>query len=254
MIDLYYFPSPNTWKASIMLEECGLPYRLCLVDITNNEQLAPYFQAISPNGRVPAIVDHDANGGAQSVFESGAILVYLAEKTGRFLPPAGPGRIAAMEWLFWQMSGLGPMAGQAHHFMRYKAKGNDYAVQRYRGEVARLYGVMDQRLQAREWIAGEYGIADMACWGWVWFHRMHGQSLDHFPDVSRWFFTMAQRPAVKRARALAVDRLPESVQAIFAGPFYQGDADEGAQDSYVPSAHETGVGGAKSMAEQGKDG
>ncbi|RVQ64607.1 glutathione S-transferase [Croceicoccus ponticola] len=239
MIDLYFFPSPNTWKVAIMLEECGLPYQVRLVDITKDEQLTDEFQAISPNGRVPAIVDLDADGGPQAVFESGAILVYLAEKTGMFLPRSGPGRIAAMEWLFWQMGGLGPMAGQAHHFIRYKAEGNEYAVKRYQAEVARLYGVLDRRLRGREWIAEAYGIADMASWGWVWFHRMHGQSLDDFPDVSRWFFAMASRPAVQRARALAVNRLPDSVQAIFDGPFYQGDADKGAQVSYVQSAHET---------------
>jgi GSH-dependent disulfide-bond oxidoreductase len=180
VIDLHYFPSPNTWKASIMLEECALPYRLKIVDITKNEQFDAAFLAISPNNRVPAIVDHAAPEGARAVFESGAILVYLAEKTGRFLAPSGPERTQSLEWLFWQVGGLGPMAGQAHHFRRYAPDGNLYAVDRYTQECARLYGVLDRRLHGRDWLAGAYGIADISCWGWVWFHRLHGQSLGDF--------------------------------------------------------------------------
>ena len=234
MIDLYYFPSPNTWKASIMLEECGLPYRVVPVDITKDEQFAPDFLAISPNNRVPAIVDHDAPGGPQPVFESGAILLYLAEKTGRFLAPSGPERVAAIEWLMWQMGGLGPMAGQAHHFRRYAAEGNGYAVERYVKEAGRLYGVLDRRLAGRRWIAGEdYSIADIACWGWVWFHQMHGIALDDFAEVRRWFLAMSERPAVERGRKVALDVLPDEFRTAFNGPFYQADVNLAAEQTRV---------------------
>lgn len=234
MIDLYYFPTPNTWKVSIMLEECGLPYRVVLVDITKQQQEEPAFQAISPNGRVPAIVDHSA--GSQSVFESGAILLYLAEKTGRFLAPSGPERVEALEWLFWQMGGLGPMAGQAGHFRRYAPAGNDYAVERYTKEVSRLLRVLDTRLSGREWIAGDYGIADMACWGWVWFHPVHGQSFDDFPNVKRWFFAMAERPAVQRGRNVAMDQVSEVMRQIYQGPFYQLETRFEAEHTHVADA------------------
>ena len=233
MIDLYYFPSPNTWKASIMLEECGLPYQVKPIDITRDEQFAPEFLAISPNNRVPAIVDHDAPTGPQSVFESGAILLYLAEKTGRFLAPSGPDRVAALEWLMWQMGGLGPMAGQAHHFRRYASEGNDYAVERYTREAARLYHVLDRRLDGRDWIAGDYSIADIACWGWVWFHRMHGQDLADFPHVGRWFFAMSERPAVQRGKALRLDLVSDEFRALLEGPFFEADATAGAAGTRV---------------------
>jgi GST-like protein len=238
MIDLYYFPSPNTWKVAIMLEECGLDYRVKTVDIVAGEQSEPDFLAISPNGRVPAIVDHDAGGTRQPLFESGAILLYLAEKTGRFLPDAGPDRAEALQWLFWQHGGLGPMAGQAHHFRRYKAEGNDYAVERYTAECQRLYGVLDRRLEARDWIAGDYGVADMASWGWVWFHRMHGVDLGEYPEVARWFFAMAERPAVQRARQAGMEDVPPEVAAIYDGPYFDDDATRGAEHSYVKSPHE----------------
>jgi GSH-dependent disulfide-bond oxidoreductase len=221
MIDLYYFPTPNTWKVSIFLEESGLPYRLIHVDIVNDEQFEPAFLRISPNNRVPAIVDQDAPEGPRSVFESGAILVYLAEKTGRFLAASGPKRTAALEWLFWQMGGLGPMAGQAHHFRRYAPEGNDYGKERYTKEAARLYGVLDRRLSGRKWIADDYGIADMACWGWVWFHRMHGQNLEDFPEVKRWFLHMAERPAVQRARLVGVEKVSPTMQKMYEGPWWQ---------------------------------
>jgi GST-like protein len=221
MIDLYYYPTPNTWKISIMLEELGLPYRIVPVNIMTNEQFAPEFLAISPNNRVPAIVDHDAPGGPQSVFESGAILVYLAEKTGRFLAPSGSARVAAMEWLFWQMSGLGPMAGQAHHFLRSATEGNSYAAERYTNECARLYGVLDRRLKIVQWLAGDdYSIADIACWGWVWYHRLHGQLLDDFPNVARWFFAMSERTAVSRARAVGLDDVSEEIRPLLSRPYY----------------------------------
>ena len=220
MIDLYYFPSPNTWKVSIMLEECGLPYRVRSVDITNDEQRASDFLLVSPNGRVPAIVDDAAPEGSRSVFESGAILMYLAEKAGRFLAADGPGRTQALEWLFWQVGGLGPMAGQAHHFRRYAAAGNAYAVARYTAECARLYAVLERRLGGHEWLAGEYGIADMACWGWVWFHRLHGQSLDNFANVRRWFLTMSERPAVRRGKEVGLDSAAPAIREMLQGPWY----------------------------------
>jgi GST-like protein len=221
MIDLYFAPTPNTWKVSIMLEECGLGYQVISLDLGANAQKQPEFLAINPNGRVPAIVDHDAAGGAQPVFESGAILIYLAEKTGKFLAPAGPARVEAFEWLMWQMGGLGPMAGQANHFLRVAPPGNDYAIQRYVNETARLYAVLDGRLARLEYLAGNaYSIADMACWGWIWFHRMQRQQLSDFPNLPGWFNRISERPAVGRARAIGLENLPETTRASMAGPFY----------------------------------
>jgi len=233
MIDLYYYPTPNTWKVSIMLEECELPYRVIPVDITRDEQFSPEFLEVSPNNRVPAIVDHDTGGAPQPVFESGAILLYLAEKTGRLLPPSGPGRIATIEWLMWQVSSLGPMAGQAHHFRRYRAIGNEYAIERYTREAARLYGVLDRRLASRDWIADEYSIADIASWGWVWFHRMHGQDLADFPHVGRWFFAMSERPAVQRGKALRLDLAAEGFRRALEAPFYVAAVDLAATETLV---------------------
>ena len=221
MIDLYYAPTPNTWKVSIMLEECEVPYRVVPVDIMAGDQKQPEFLAINPNGRIPAIVDHAASEGPLAVFESGAILIYLAEKTGRFLAPSGAARFDALGWLMWQMGGLGPMAGQAHHFRRYAPEGNEYSADRFVNETARLYGVMDKRLGASEWLAGEdYSIADIACWGWVWYHRMHGQHLDDFPSVARWFFAMSERPAVQRGRLLGIEDQSEEIRARTEGPYY----------------------------------
>jgi len=221
MIDLYFAPTPNTWKASIMLEECGLPYNLIPVDIMAGDQKKPEFLGINPNGRIPAIVDHDAEGGPLPVFESGAILIYLAEKTGRFLAPGGRARADALGWLMWQMGGLGPMAGQAHHYRRYAPAGNEYSADRFVAETARLYGVMDSQLAANEWLAGaEYSIADIASWGWVWYHRMHGQNLDQFPAVARWFFAMSARPAVQRGKALGLESQSEEIRERTQGAFY----------------------------------
>jgi GST-like protein len=216
---------------TIFLEEAGLAYRVVPVDIIKDQQFEPAFLRISPNNRVPAIVDHDAPEGSRSVFESGAILVYLAEKTGRFLPASGPQRTATFEWLFWQMAGLGPMAGQAHHFRRYKGEGNEYARERYVQESSRLYGVLDRRLAGRRWIVDEYGIADMACWGWAWFHRLHGQRLDDFPEVKRWFLHMAERPAVQRARRVGLEMLSPEVQKIYEGPWWQVPDDYAADET-----------------------
>jgi len=219
MIDLYDYPTPNAWKVSVMLEECELPYTLKHVDILNNDQFKPEFLKISPNNKIPAIVDHDTPHGPISVFESGAILVYLAEKTGKFLPKSGPARVAALEWTFWQVAGLGPMCGQANHFRNYM-KENTQGVDRYTKEASRLYGVLNKRLAGREWIADTYGIADFACWGWVWFHKMAGQDLEDYPEIKRWFYNMSKRPAVQRGKAAAVALASENMRKMYDGPFW----------------------------------
>jgi GST-like protein len=200
MIDVHYWPTPNGWKVTIALEEMELPYRVLPVNIGRGEQFRPEFLAISPNNRMPAIVDHaPAEGGAPvSVFESGAILIYLAEKTGRFLPTDVRGRVETLQWLMWQMGGLGPMLGQAHHFRNYAPEKIPYGIDRYTNEANRLYGVLDRRLADREFLAGPYSIADMACWPWIVPHKNQGQDLDEFPHVRRWFETLRARPAVQR--------------------------------------------------------
>lgn len=204
MIDLYYWPTPNGRKVSIMLEEVGLAYRVVAVDIGRGDQFKPEFLAISPNNRMPAIVDHEPLGGGApiSVFESGAILLYLAEKTGQFMPRDTRGKYEVTQWLMWQMGGLGPMAGQAHHFREYAPEKIPYGIDRYTNEVNRLYGVMDRRLTDREYLAGDYSIADMAAWPWVVPWKTQGQNLDDFPHLKRWFDAIAARPAVERGRAV----------------------------------------------------
>ena len=198
-IDLYYWPTPNGWKISIMLEECRLPYSLVPVNISTGDQFKPEFLAIAPNNRMPAIVDHDGPGGRPiSVFESGAILQYLGRKTGKFYPADERARVAVDEWLFWQMGGLGPMSGQNNHFRHYAPEKIPYATARYTDEVNRLYGVMNTRLQDREFLAGRYSIADMACVGWVNGHERQGQDMAQFPNLKRWFDTLKARPAVQR--------------------------------------------------------
>ncbi len=198
MIDLYYWPTPNGWKISIMLEECGIPYNVISVHIGKGEQFEPEFLAISPNNRMPAIVDHDAPGGPLSIFESGAILTYLAEKTGRFMPSELHQRYEVLQWLFWQMAGLGPMAGQLSHFRNYAPEKIDYALARYADEYNRLLGVMEQRLQDRDYLAGDYSIADIASWPWVRPYERFGQSLENFPRLEQWFRQIGDRPAVVR--------------------------------------------------------
>lgn len=202
MIDLHYWPTPNGWKISIMLEECGLPYRLKPVNIGRGEQFSADFLAISPNNRMPAIVDHaPADGGAPvAVFESGAILLYLAEKTGRFLGTALRERVAVMQWLMWQMSGLGPMAGQNGHFLLYAREKLPYAIERYGKEVDRLYGVLDAQLgRTGAFVAGAaYSIADMAIFPWVRTHKAQKVDLVRFAHVKRWYDALFERPAVKR--------------------------------------------------------
>ena len=196
-IELYYWPTPNGYKISIMLEECGLPYEVKLVNIGKGDQFQPDFLVISPNNKMPAIVDPDGPGGAPiSVFESGAILQYLGRKTGLFYPSDERKRVEVEQWLFWQMGGLGPMAGQAHHFRIYAPEKIPYAVERYTNEVHRLYGVMNRRLEDRAFLAGEYSIADMACIGWIIPHERQGQDLGEFPNLKRWFDAMMARPAV----------------------------------------------------------
>jgi GST-like protein len=201
MIDLYYWTTPNGHKITIFLEEAGLPYAIKAVNISTGEQFAPEFLKISPNNRIPAIIDNEpADGnGPLSVFESGAILQYLAEKTGKFLPADARGRTEVMQWLFWQMAGLGPMAGQNGHFNNYAPEKIPYAIDRYVKETERLYGVLDERLAGREFIAGDYSIADMASYPWIVPHERHGQNLDDFPNLKRWFMAIGQRPAVQRA-------------------------------------------------------
>ena len=196
MIDLYYWPTPNGWKISIMLEECGLEYTMIPVDIGRGDQFKPEFLAISPNNRMPAIVDHDVEGEPVSVFESGAILMYLAEKTGRFLPTGPRARFEVMQWVFWQVGGLGPMAGQLGHFTNYAPEKIEYALKRYGDEYNRLLGVIEKQLAGKDYLCGDYSIADMASWPWVVVHERVGQSLNEFPRVSAWDERMKARPAV----------------------------------------------------------
>jgi len=205
VIDLYYWTTPNGHKITIFLEEAGLPYRMVPVNISRGEQFKPEFLRISPNNRIPAIVDNApaAGGRPVSVFESGAILQYLAEKTGKFLPKDLHGRVEVMQWLFWQMGGLGPMAGQNHHFGQYAPEKIPYAIERYAKETNRLYGVLDKRLSDREFVAGDYSIADMASYPWIVPYERQGQKLDDFPNVKRWFETIRARPAIMRAYELA---------------------------------------------------
>ena len=201
MIDLHYWPTPNGHKVTIFLEETGLDYKILPVNIGKGEQFQPDFLKIAPNNRMPAIVDHaPAGGGAPiSVFESGAILVYLAEKTGQYLPSDTRKRFKVLEWLFWQMAGLGPMLGQNHHFNIYAPEKIPYAMARYVNETNRLYGVLDRQLAENEFIAGDYSIADMASYPWIVPWKLQGQNLDDFPNLRRWFDTIRARPAVERA-------------------------------------------------------
>jgi len=224
MIDLYYWPTPNGWKISIMLEECALVYRLVPVDIGKGEQFAPDFLAISPNNRMPAIVDHDpADAGADvSLFESGAVLIYLAEKTGQLLPAALRPRTQVLQWLMWQMGGLGPMAGQNGHFRLYAPEPVPYALDRYAKEVDRLYGVLDRQLgRTGAYIAGaDYSIADVAVFPWIRTYKMHQIDLQRFAHVGRWYDTVHARPAVVRGLALgkelrAPSLTPQARRALF---------------------------------------
>ena len=231
MIELYYWPTPNGHKISIMLEECGLEYEVRPIDIGAGAQFAPEFLAISPNNRIPAIVDSDTG---ISVFEGGAILLYLAEKVGRFLPTDTTQRFDVLQWLFWQAGGLGPMAGQLSHFVNYVQTDVPYAHKRYANEYDRLLAVMDVRLRNRDFLAGDYSIADIASFPWVLPYRRLGNDLDNFPNLRRWFDTLKERPAVQRgvnlgkgwrrneatnekARAMMFDQNAETVRKAAAG-------------------------------------
>jgi GST-like protein len=205
MIDVYYWTTPNGHKITIFAEEAGIPYKIIPVNIGAGDQFQPDFLKIAPNNRMPAIMDHaPADGGAAiSVFESGAILQYLAEKTGKFLPADIRGRSEVMQWLYWQMAGLGPMAGQNHHFVQYAPEHIPYAVERYVKETNRLYGVLNKRLADREFVAETYSIADMAIYPWIVPYERQGQKLENFPHLKRWFETIQARPAVQRAYQVA---------------------------------------------------
>jgi GST-like protein len=199
MIDLYTWATPNGRKISILLEEVALPYEVIKVDISSGEQFTPEFLAINPNGKIPAIVDHDGPGGERlAIFESGAILIYLAEKTGKLMPSEPVARMAVIEWLMFQMGGFGPMLGQAHHFRRFAPERIPYAIERFEKEAARLYTILDRQLTTAEYLAGDYSIADIACYPWVARCEWQGITLDDFPNVRRWFTTIASRPAVQR--------------------------------------------------------
>ena len=223
-IELYYWPTPNGWKITIMLEECGLPYTVLPVNIGKGDQFRPEFLSISPNNKMPAIVDHEGPGGKPiSVFESGAILQYLGRKTGKFYPQDERARIEVDQWLFWQMGGFGPMLGQAHHFRIYSPEKIPYAIDRYTNETHRLYGVLNKRLADREFVAGEYSIADMAIAPWAKLWERQGQNIDEFPHAKRWLETVLARPAVQRGIAVSsedrgkTDLTDPAVQAILFG-------------------------------------
>ena len=199
-IDLYYWPTPNGWKITIMLEECSLPYTVIPVDISKGDQFKPQFLAISPNNRMPAIVDHDDPDGPVS-----AILQYLGRKTGKFYPRDERGRVEVEQWLFWQMANLGPKAGEANHFRHYAPEKLPYAIARFSNEMNRVYGVMNTRLKDREFLAGNYSIADIACVGWASRAERHGHDMSGFPNVRRWLETLQGRPAVKRGLSVKVE-------------------------------------------------
>jgi GST-like protein len=203
MIDLYTWATPNGRKISIMLEEVGLPYRVHAVDISKNEQFAPEFLAISPNNKIPALVDAKGPGGKPlALFESGAILIYLAEKTGKLMPSAPEARFNVLQWLMWQMAGFGPMLGQAHHFLKFAPEKVPYAINRYSAEAERLYGVLDKQLAKGDYVAGDYSIADIAIYPWTQRYEWQGINLELFPNVIRWRKNLGERPAVNKGMAI----------------------------------------------------
>ncbi|HEY8565401.1 MAG TPA: glutathione S-transferase N-terminal domain-containing protein [Beijerinckiaceae bacterium] len=223
-IDVYYWPTPNGWKITIMLEEAGLPYTVIPVNIGKGDQFKPDFLAIAPNNKMPAIVDPNGPDGQPiSVFESGAILQYLGRKTGRFYPTDERARVEVDQWLFWQMGGFGPMLGQTHHFRIYAPEKVPYAIERYTNETHRLYGVLDRRLADREFVAGDYSIADMAILGWAKLWERQGQTIDEFPNVKRWLEALLARPAVQRGLSVnaedrgSVDLTSPEVQSVLFG-------------------------------------
>ena len=205
MIDLYTWTTPNGRKVSIALEELGLPYTAHAIDISKDEQFAPDFLKIAPNNRIPAIVDRDTG---IALMESGAILIYLADKTGKLMPREGEARYRVIEWVMWQMAGLGPMLGQAHHFLRAKKGVSEYSEQRYVAEAKRLYGVLDRRLEGRDYVVGDYSIADISMWPWVSRFEWHQVDIAAFPNVRRWYETIAARPAVRKGYQVPKDAGP----------------------------------------------
>ena len=207
MIDVYFWPTGNGKKITIMLEECGLPYNVIPVNINKGDQSTPEYDAINPNNKMPAIIDRAPAGAGTpiTIFESGAILQYLGEKTGQLLPSDTAGKYRVLQWVYWQVGGLGPMAGQAHHFLRYAPERIEYPMHRFRTEVARLYKVMDKQLARNEYLAGDYSIADIAAWPWVVRHDWQGQDLNDTPNVKRWFETVGARPAVQRGADVGKD-------------------------------------------------
>ncbi len=241
MIDLYFAPTPNGWKITIMLEECGLPYRVIPLNIAAGEQFEESFLRLNPNARMPAIVDHEADGGPLSVFESGAILMYLAEKSGQFMPRDQRGFYDVAQWLFWQMANLGPMGGQASHFVNYQdTEENQYAKARYLNEYDRLLGVMNYALKSRPYLAGEYSIADMASFPWVLPYKRYGFDLNNFPDLKRWYDELKQRPALRRGVDIGKDLRPapgtldESARKMLFGQDsqrYRAEGEPGQSDS-----------------------
>ncbi len=226
MLDLYYWPTPNGWKVSIALEEMELPYRVIPVDIGRAEQFAPEFLRLSPNNRIPALVDPEPLGGGAplSLFESGAILLYLGEKSGRFLPSAPRERYAVVQWVMWQMANLGPAAGQANHFRHYAPLADSYAEERHTWELARLYDVLERRLGECPFVGGELSVADMAIFPWILSYKRYGMSLDERPSLRRWYETMKARPAVRRGIDVAKELRnsipdPEALAKMF-GPAF----------------------------------
>jgi GST-like protein len=215
MIDLYYWTTPNGHKLTIFLEEAGLPYRICPINISLDEQFDPEFLKISPNNKIPALVDNEPTDGSKplSIFESGAMLLYLADKIQKFIPQDLHGRYETLEWLFWQVGGLGPMAGQTHHFTQYAKEKILYAIERYVKETTRLYGVLNKRLADRTFIAGDYSIADMASYPWIKLYEKQLQRIEDFPHVKRWMDMMAVRPAVVRAYKKAEEVNPQLVNS-----------------------------------------
>jgi GSH-dependent disulfide-bond oxidoreductase len=220
MIDLHYSTTPNGLKVKLFLEEAAIPYRGVLLSLNRGEQFKPEFTALSPNNRIPAIVDHDPPGGGAplAMFESGAIMLYLADKTGRLIPADVRRRSDVLQWLFWQMAALGPMGGQAGYFRVYAPQVVPFAIERYTKEVARLYGVLDRRLADREYIAGELSIADIACYPWIVPHAGHGQNLAAFPNLARWFAALGSRPATVRTYAGVEDVYARRGAPVAVGP------------------------------------
>lgn len=238
MIDLYFWPTPNCYKVSILLEELALPYTVLPVHIGKGEQFDPSFLAINPNGKVPALIDRDGPDGAPiTIFESGAMMIYLAEKAGQFLPAEARTRMAVIQWLMFQMGGIGPMLGQAHHFRKYAKESIPYAIDRYTREATRIYTVLDRHLGEAEYLAGDYSIADMAVYPWLRPYKWQGQELSDFTNVQRWYSAVRQRPAVQRGLKVMDEQLqrnkakPEGAawNILFAGGGPASEADGGTQ-------------------------